>query len=182
MVSQFNFFKSLSWDPFEGSFNDLFELFLQGKRNIFIDYFLSELTEVFTLLLFYLVWYGPWWKHIDSYTSLPTIKIIHYEDLLQRPFEKCKEMCDYLGQSLSDEQILSIIENSSFEKMKHNPALDFKRLIKMKIFNEDVDFFKNGKIGQWDAYFTEEMSQRLEEVLRKNLMYKTKFNYRHLKN
>lgn len=60
MVSQFNFFKSLSWDPFEGSFTDLFELFMQGK-----------------------IWYGPWWKHIDSYVNIPNIKIIHYEDLLQ---------------------------------------------------------------------------------------------------
>ena len=64
MVSQFNFFKSLKWDKFEGNFNDLFDLFLKGK-----------------------LWYGPWWTHVDKYTNIPNIKIVHYEDLLRVIFK-----------------------------------------------------------------------------------------------
>lgn len=152
MVSQFNFFKSLSWDPFEGSFKDLFELFLKGK-----------------------IWYGPWWKHIDSYVKIPNIKIIHYEDLLQNPFEKCKELCKFLDKNLSDAQLETIIEQSSFEKMKQNPAIDFKRL---NIFNDSVEFFKSGRIGQWEHYFTDDMSKRLEQAIEQNLEYPRKFNYK----
>ena len=61
--------------------------------------------------------------------------------------------------------------------MKKNPALDFKRLVKSKIFDDSVDFFKNGKIGQWRKYFTQEMCERLEETLKKNLKYKKDFIY-----
>lgn len=61
--------------------------------------------------------------------------------------------------------------------MKNNPALDFKRLVKSKIFDESVDFFKNGKIGQWRNYFTKEMCEKLDETLKKNLKYKGEFDY-----
>ena len=31
MVSQYNFFKNLAWDQFEGNFNDIYEFFLEEK-------------------------------------------------------------------------------------------------------------------------------------------------------
>ena len=78
---------------------------------------------------------------------------------------------------MSDAQIELIMGNCSFEIMKKNPALDFKKLAKFKVVDENVDFFKNGKIGQWQKHFTKEMCDGLEVTLKKNLNYNTEFTY-----
>jgi hypothetical protein len=48
-------------DRFEGAFEELVNLFLDGKY-----------------------YYGPWWDHVDDYTDdYPNIHFIHYESLLK---------------------------------------------------------------------------------------------------
>jgi hypothetical protein len=47
-------------DGFEGSFEDMVSLFLEGKY-----------------------WYGPWWDHVDEFANLDNIHFVHYESLLK---------------------------------------------------------------------------------------------------
>ena len=45
---------------FNGTLNDLFDYFVKGETM-----------------------YGPWWKHVDQFTQLDNVHIIHYEELLE---------------------------------------------------------------------------------------------------
>jgi hypothetical protein len=59
-VSYYNFLKSHKTDEFTGSFETFVELFLNGKYS-----------------------FGPWWSHVDGYTSLQNVHVIHYEQMSQ---------------------------------------------------------------------------------------------------
>ena len=60
LVSLYYFHKKIPADPYEGTFNDLFESFISGD-----------------------IMYDAWWKHIDSFAELENIHFMHFEDLLE---------------------------------------------------------------------------------------------------
>lgn len=60
IVSLYFFLKSMPDDEYEGSIEDLFESFCKGE-----------------------VIYGHWWKHVNTFSQLDNVHIVHYEDLLE---------------------------------------------------------------------------------------------------
>ena len=60
LVSLYSYRKTYPGDEYEGTLQDLFDCFIQGH-----------------------ITYGAWWKHVDTFTQLNNIHIIHYEDLLE---------------------------------------------------------------------------------------------------
>ena len=63
VVSYYNFFKSAIEDEFIGSLDDAVDLFVEGKTV-----------------------FGPYWEHMNEYTQLENVHIIHYEDLIEVDF------------------------------------------------------------------------------------------------
>ncbi len=59
-VSMYKMLRSFKIDPFQGNFSEMVDLFLEDKT-----------------------WYGAYWTHIDQYTALSNIHLIHYESLLK---------------------------------------------------------------------------------------------------
>jgi hypothetical protein len=64
LVSTYKFVQSLVLDEFTGSFEDIFNLFMDEK-----------------------MWYGKWWDHVDEYTSMENVHVIHFETLLEVSFD-----------------------------------------------------------------------------------------------
>ncbi len=61
MVSTHKFYSSFKSEiDFTGSLDDMVEIFLEGKT-----------------------YFGPWWEHVNHYSQLENVHIIHYEDLLE---------------------------------------------------------------------------------------------------
>ncbi len=58
--STFKFAKCFNYEQHVGTFEDMAEVFSEGKY-----------------------WFGPWWDHVDEYTALTNIHVIHYEALLK---------------------------------------------------------------------------------------------------
>jgi hypothetical protein len=67
VVSYYNFAKSHKIDEFTGSFELFVDLFLNGKYS-----------------------FGPWWDHVDGYTSLENVHVVHYEDMSKVKFNGTK--------------------------------------------------------------------------------------------
>ena len=63
LVSAYKFMQSLVLDEFTGSFEDLFKMFVDGN-----------------------MWYGRWWDHVNEFTALENVHVIHYESLLEVVF------------------------------------------------------------------------------------------------
>ena len=60
IVSSFNFFRTFLINQFVGTLEDMVDQFCQG-----------------------LISYGAWYDHVNTYTSLDGVYIIHYEDLIE---------------------------------------------------------------------------------------------------
>jgi hypothetical protein len=75
---------------------------------------------------------------------------------------------------LTDEQIFSIASFTSFKSMKE--YLQFGDLAPV-IFKKDMEFFRQGQVGDWVKYFTEEQSKRLDEAVAQKLTYKGVIKY-----
>jgi hypothetical protein len=60
MVSLYKMLQSFKLEKFDGTFEEMVELYLEGKT-----------------------WFGKWWDHVDQYTTLPNVYCLHYETLLE---------------------------------------------------------------------------------------------------
>lgn len=60
LMSLYTFQKSIVSDEYEGTFEDFFNLFINGQTM-----------------------YGPWWEHINQYNKLSNVHFINYEDLFE---------------------------------------------------------------------------------------------------
>ena len=167
LVSTYKFTKSLINDEFDGTFEDLFNLFMQDK-----------------------IWFGPWDNHVDGFTSLENVHVVHYENLLKvnnirltysfknnnilycfskNPLEEFKLLAKYLEVEYTDEQLLELIEFTSFKSMKDYIKFYANEAEGSKHFKGDLTFFRKGQIGDWNNYFNDEMSKKLEESIGKRL-------------
>lgn len=116
-----------------------------------------------------------------------------------------RELAKYLGKNLTDDQIKSVVDFCSFDKLKNSPAFEVKIRsgeLGKNIFGvnggegsgkeenkkeenhgqsenkmKEMKIFRKGEIGDWKNYFTDEMSKRLDEVVAAKLTYKRPFRY-----
>ncbi|RNA22333.1 sulfotransferase 1C2 [Brachionus plicatilis] len=154
LVSTFHFYRKLVKDEFTGEFEDLVDIFEEGKT-----------------------WYGPWWSHVDSFVTLPNTFLVIYENLIKKPNETIKSLGEFLGKNLNESEIEFLIESTSFKKMKEAEKTFKDDSRHSKIFKSDLIFFRKGEIGDWKNYFDEVMSKRIEAVVEKNLKFKVNFIY-----
>ena len=60
IVSSYNFFSTFLLNQFVGTLSDMVDMFVNGETM-----------------------YGAWYEHVNAYTSLDGVYIIHYEDLVE---------------------------------------------------------------------------------------------------
>lgn len=73
IVSAHKFMQTMVQDEFTGSVEDLCELFLQDK-----------------------LWYGSWFDHVNEYTQLENVHIVHYENLINVNLSSLESKIDKL--------------------------------------------------------------------------------------
>lgn len=64
---------------------------------------------------------SPHLEHIQNFWKLkylPNVFIVHYEDLVNNPFESFKRISEFLRRNYTDEQLSELVNFSSFENMK----------------------------------------------------------------
>lgn len=108
-----------------------------------------------------------------------------------------------MGKEYSNDQIKELVDFCSFDKLKKSPAFELKMrpgdlakgMLDLKIDEnkpeteakseakpeankmKEFKLFRKGEVGDWKNYFTEEMSKRLDEVVKAKLTYKKPFKY-----
>ncbi|XP_071700931.1 flavonol 3-sulfotransferase-like [Rutidosis leptorrhynchoides] len=120
--------------------------------------------------------YGPYWNHILGYwkASLERpgrILFLKYEDLKRDPTASVKTLAEFLGNRFSDEEVgkgvvESIIKLCSFEKMKN---LDVNKT-GLRHNRERKFYFRKGKDGDWENYFTREMKEKIDGIIHEKLI------------
>ena len=106
-----------------------------------------------------------WWSHKDS----PNVLIIAFENMKKDPHAAVHSVASFLGHNLSDEVIESIVDQTSFDKMKHNPAANMSWLDEVVPKRENpIPFIRKGKTGGWRSELTEEQSAKIDTLVAEN--------------
>nr|XP_056709940.1 sulfotransferase 6B1-like [Euleptes europaea] len=140
LVSYFHFKNKVGFFPPSG-WDDYFTSFMDGK-----------------------VGWGSYFDYVaewDKYTDDENIIAISYEELKENPNVGLKEIAQFLGFSLSEEEIQSVVEKSTFTAMKEKASETHGTF-------GDI-LFRKGSVGDWKSMFSEsqnkEMDGRFEECL-----------------
>nr|XP_033792924.1 sulfotransferase 6B1-like [Geotrypetes seraphini] len=138
-VSYFHFYNNNALLPNFSSWDEFFQHFMSGKV-CWSSYFEHMLT---------------WNEHLDDEDVL----IITYEDLKENLVAGVKQIAEFFGLPLTQEQIREIADKSTFQNMKAKSQKthgNFGHVI-----------FRKGDIGDWKNYFSPAQNQEMDDSFNK---------------
>ncbi|XP_062864948.1 sulfotransferase 6B1-like [Trichomycterus rosablanca] len=98
-----------------------------------------------------------WEKRIDD----PNVMIITFEELKQNLSEGVRRVADFFGFTLTDDQIQTITENSTFDAMKKGSKESHGQIGNI--------FFRKGEVGDWRNHFSQAQSEEMDAAFEKYL-------------
>ncbi|XP_012509275.1 PREDICTED: sulfotransferase 6B1 isoform X1 [Propithecus coquereli] len=140
-VSFFHFHNNVPDIPSYGSWDEFFRQFMKGQVSwgSYFDFAIN------------------WNKHLDD----ENVKFILYEDLKENLTDEIKQIAEFLGFSLTEEQIQTISAKSTFPAMRaasqetHGAVGPF--------------LFRKGEVGDWKNLFSGAQNQEMDEKFEKSL-------------
>ncbi|XP_048105252.1 sulfotransferase 6B1-like isoform X2 [Alosa alosa] len=106
--------------------------------------------------------WGSYFDHAVAWDKLmddPNIKIITYENLKQDLSEGIRQISQFFGFPLTEEQVQTIYSETTFSAMKESGSHG-------KLGSA---FFRKGEVGDWRNHFSEAQSQQMDEEFNKRL-------------
>ncbi|XP_062996628.1 sulfotransferase 2B1-like [Elgaria multicarinata webbii] len=92
--------------------------------------------------------FGSWFDHVKSWLEVkgrPNVFFNSYEELQQDLRGSVEKICLFLGKELNSQQIDSVVENASFQKMKDNPKSNFTTGSDDTLDHKKGKFLRKGK-------------------------------------
>ncbi|CAL4160489.1 unnamed protein product, partial [Meganyctiphanes norvegica] len=158
-VSYFHFLRMVTEFNFLGTFKDFAKLFKTDA-----------------------VPYSPFYNHVQEYWEArkdPNILFITYEDLQNKPTDVIREIAEFLGLSVTEEDIRLVAYSTSFNKMASNPSTNYEHWKDIGFIDKDRGaFMRKGKIGDWKNHFSDRdliEFQDWENSNQNNLNFKFQF-------
>ncbi|XP_060114561.1 sulfotransferase 2B1-like [Heteronotia binoei] len=116
--------------------------------------------------------YGSWFDHVKGWMELKgrdNFFLVTYEDL-QRDLRGCVEkICHFVGKDLSSQQIDSVVENSSFQKMKNNKMSNFTLLPDTHMDHQKGQIMRKGVCEDWKNHLTQEQKEHFDRVYQEKM-------------
>lgn len=142
VVSYYNFYNMAKVHPDPGTWDSFLENFMDGK-----------------------VSYGSWYQHVKEWWKLRhthPVLYLFYEDIKENPKREIKKILEFLGRSLPEETVDSIVHHTSFKKMKENRMTNYTT-IPTEIMDHSVSpFMRKGTTGDWKNTFTVAQNERFD--------------------
>ena len=147
LVSFYNLYRMVNCFEFNkhyGTWNEFFEMF-KAKVLLHGDWLDFNLS---------------WWElreHVGN------VLIVKYEDMKKDLKANILKVANFVGKSLSKEQVNSLANHVTFEAMKNNDAVNYTKRCPPH-FRKDVSFMNKGTVGNWTSAFTLEQNKYVEEM------------------
>ncbi|GFO43020.1 sulfotransferase [Plakobranchus ocellatus] len=146
VVSYYEFLvKFLTYTKFTGKFEDFCRLFTEGK-----------------------VLCGPWWKHVTEAWARrheDNFLLLCYEDLQADLDKNVRIVAEFLGKSLTDEQVARIVKHCSFDSMKNNNTVNYEWFKRKGLARKEPKFLRNGKVGDWKNHLSPDIVKQFDEIV-----------------
>merc|ERR1712004_125110 len=128
---------------FHGSFSEFFELF-KMKHMHFGDWFDFNLD---------------WWELREN----ENIYFTKYEDMKKDIRAEIRKLAEFLEVSVTDEQVETIVQHTSFSNMKENTAVN-----RINVTGKNF-FMRKGITGDWVNYFSPEEAEYADKLVEEKL-------------
>lgn len=112
---------------------------------------------------------GSYWTHNLEFWERrhwENILFLKYEDMMKDPWTHVKKIAEFLGKDLTDQQVSSITETTSFKNMKSNKTVNYEYFTEMRTEGA-TPFMRKGKVGDWKNHFTVAESERMDKEYKK---------------
>ncbi|XP_007667397.1 sulfotransferase 1E1 [Ornithorhynchus anatinus] len=129
----------------------------------------TEFTETFMKNK---VPYGSWFDHVKDWWEKrndQNLLYLFYEDLQEDPMREVLKVSQFLGKSLSQEQLERILKHTSFKVMKKNPSTNYSTLPENSMNHDVSPFMRKGISGDWKNHFTVALNERFNEHYRQKM-------------
>lgn len=144
-VSVFHFCRLINAINFKGTFSDFFPLFAEKW-----------------------IIYGGFWYHVLGFWKRrhePNIFYITYEEMIKDSHECIRRIADFLGRSLTPEQVDAIAHHCSFHQMKNNPNANMSWMHETGMWNRNKGtLMRKGTVGDWMNHYTKEQSEKIDQL------------------
>ncbi len=142
LVSYFHFYRA--YLGFEGSMDDFFERFMDGRLQ-----------------------YGSWFDHVGGWherSADPDVLLVRYEDLVSDRKSSIRSMVDFLGWACDERAIDRAVIESSFDAMKRRePVFDHATALLLERGVRQRSFLRTGRTGAGRFELSASQAQELRE-------------------
>ncbi|KAL8185948.1 UNVERIFIED_CONTAM: hypothetical protein K2H54_060200 [Gekko kuhli] len=111
---------------------------------------------IWCILLIQMPW-GLYFNHIiewNKYLDDRNVMFITYEEIKENPALGMKRMSDFFNFSVSEQEIQSIVEKTSFKAMKDQASETHGEMSK--------NLFRKGIVGDWKNIFSEDQNEEMD--------------------
>uniref|UniRef100_A0A8C6V418 Sulfotransferase n=1 Tax=Neogobius melanostomus TaxID=47308 RepID=A0A8C6V418_9GOBI len=115
---------------------------------------------------------GSWFEHIKAWFSHKddvNMLFLTYEEMIQDLQAVVRRIAEFLGADLTQDQLSSVVEHSTFRNMRRIPRANYKHVPSDLINHEEGNFMRKGTIGDWKNHFTVAQNQRFDEVFQQEM-------------
>ncbi|GMR29951.1 hypothetical protein PMAYCL1PPCAC_00146, partial [Pristionchus mayeri] len=121
-------------------------------------------SEFFSLNCSGNIYFGSWFDHVLSFWKFtrnnPNTKFIFFEDMKKDLISQVKEIEEFVGVPLTDEQRSRVVQHCSFSSMRENKMVNGTTAFDEKIGK----FMRKGEIGDWKNHFTVAQNEAFDEL------------------
>ena len=96
--------------------------------------------------------------------------LVSYESLKRNHKATIESIANFLSYSLAPETLDKIVEQTTFDAAKKNPAANMFWVDKITINGSSAKFMRKGIIGDWESHFTEDQSARMDCTVKEKLL------------
>ncbi|XP_042241804.1 sulfotransferase 1A1-like [Homarus americanus] len=133
-----------------------------GDLQHFIDCFLDEKVV-----------YSPIWSHILTFWQLRHqhhVLFIRFEDMKEDLAAVVRQVAEFLGKEVKEEEVSWLVHHCSFDQMSQNPAANNETFTTAPTEEaKGIKFMRTGQVGDWKNYLTEEQQKAFKTWTLKNL-------------
>ena len=94
---------------------------------------------------------------------------LKYEDMKNDIRSAVVHIASFIGKDLTEEEVDTVIEKSSFTSMKNNPTTNYEWIPKEYKHPEATPFIRKGVVGGWKEMFTPKLSGQFDDFFNHKL-------------